>query len=235
MGDLAKWLVRKLRLGRRAKTPAVLQLEAAECGAASLSMVLGYFGRHLPLEELRTACGVSRDGSKASNVLKAARSYGLEAKGLKAEPENLRDLSPPMIAFVNFNHFLVVEGIRGNTVYLNDPASGPRKVGMDEFNEMFTGVVLTFSRGAEFVRGNSRPSLVKSLYARLSGYKIPLLFVFLVSLSIVLPGIVVPVFSRIFIDYILVRGLDDWLLVLMLGMGVTAIIRFVLEIGRAHV
>ncbi len=234
MGVLAKWLVRNLRLGRRAKTPAVLQLEAAECGAASLSMVLGYFGRHLPLEELRTACGVSRDGSKASNILKAARAYGLEARGLKAEPENLRDLKLPMIAFVNFNHFLVVEGIRGNTVYLNDPASGPRKVGMDEFNEMFTGVVLTFARGAEFVRGNSRPSIVNSLYARLSGYKIPLLFVFLVSLSIVLPGIVVPVFSRIFIDFILVRGLDDWLLVLMLGMGITAIIRFVLAEMQSH-
>ncbi len=234
MGVILPWLRKNLRLGRRAKTPAVLQLEAAECGAAALSMVLGYFGRHMPLEELRTACGVSRDGSKASNILKGARAYGLEAKGLKAEPENLRDLKPPMIAFVNFNHFLVVEGIRGNTVYLNDPASGPRKVSLDEFNEMFTGVVLTFTKGPDFKRGNSRPSIPKSLYARLSGYKVALLFVFLVSLAIVIPGIVVPVFSRIFIDYILVRGLTDWLWALMIGMAITAVIRYVLAELQSH-
>jgi len=223
-----QWLVDRLKPGARAATPAVLQLEAAECGAASLSMVLGHFGRHLPLEELRTACGVSRDGSKASNILKAARSFGLKAKGLKAEPENLRDLKPPMIAFVNFNHFLVVEGVRGNTVYLNDPASGPRKVDFNEFNEMFTGVILTFSPDENFVKGNSRPSTIKSLYARVSGYKLPLLFVFMVSLALVLPGIIVPVFSRIFVDDVLVRGLDGWLAPLMIGMGITALIHYML-------
>lgn len=226
--------IKKTAGGKRAKVPTVLQLEAAECGAASLSMVLGYFGRHLPLEELRTACGVSRDGSKASNLLKAARSYGLQAKGLKAEPENLRDLRPPMIAFVNFNHFLVVEGIRGNTVYLNDPASGPRKVDFEEFNEMFTGVIMTFSPGPEFKPGKSTPGIIGALYGRMSGYKVPVLFVFLVSLAIVLPGLVVPIFSRIFIDYILVRGLDDWLWPLLLGMGITAIIRYVLSEMQSH-
>jgi len=223
-----QWLADRLKPGRRAVTPAVLQLEAAECGAAALSMVLGHFGRHLPLEELRNACGVSRDGSKASNILKAARSFGLKAKGLKAELENLRDLKPPMIAFVNFNHFLVVEGVRGNTVYLNDPASGPRKVDFNEFNEMFTGVILTFSPDENFVKGNSRPSTIKSLYARISGYKLPLLFVFMVSLALVLPGIIVPVFSRIFVDDVLVRGLDDWLAPLMIGMGITALIHYIL-------
>ncbi len=234
MAGIWQWPLASLGLGQRAVTPSILQLEAAECGAAALSMVLGYFGRHMPLEELRTACGVSRDGSKASNILKAARAFGLTAKGLKAEPENLRDLTPPMIAFVNFNHFVVVEGIRGRTVYLNDPASGQRKVDFEEFNEMFTGVVLIFARGEEFERGSSRPSVLGSLYGRLSGYKLPLLFVFLVSIAVVLPGIIVPVFSRIFVDYVLVRGLNDWLPPLMIGMFVTAIIRYVLAEMQSH-
>jgi len=218
----------------RARTDTVLQLEAAECGAASLAMVLSYFGRRLPLEELRTACGVSRDGSKASSLLKAARAYGLIAKGLKAEPEHLRDLAPPLIAFVNFNHFLVVEGFRGNRVYLNDPAIGHRVVSMDEFDAMFTGVVLTFKRGEGFQRGDSRTPVWRSLYARMSGFRLAITYVFLASLALVIPGILLPVFSRIFVDQILVEQLDDWLWPLVLGMLLTAAVRYGLTLLQTH-
>ena len=146
----------------RIRTPSVLQLEAAECGAAALAMVLGYHGRFTPLDELRTLCGVSRDGSKASSVLRAARTFGLEARGLKAEPEHLATLDLPAIAFVNFNHFVVVEAIDHDHVWLNDPASGHRRETRAEFSESFTGVVLVFKRGPDFRPGDTRPSLLPS-------------------------------------------------------------------------
>lgn len=214
--------------GARRRTPTVLQLEAAECGAASLAMVLGAHGRFVPLEELRALCGVSRDGAKASSILKAARTFGLSAKGLKAEPEHLRDLKGPMIAFVNFNHFLVVEGVRGGRVYLNDPATGRRSESIDEFAQGFTGVVLTFEAGETFERGDTRPPILPSLLRRMRGFGVPLLFAFFVSLCLVVPGILVPFFSQVYIDYVVVRALDDWLLPLLIGIGLTALARFVL-------
>ncbi|MEM7423552.1 MAG: cysteine peptidase family C39 domain-containing protein, partial [Pseudomonadota bacterium] len=214
--------------GMRARTQSVLQLEAAECGAASLAMVLGYFGRFAPLDELRDLCGVSRDGAKASSLLKAARSFGLTAKGMKAEPHHLREMKGPMIAFVNFNHFLVVEGVIGNRVYINDPASGRRIETLQAFSDSFTGVVLMFARGDAFRRGDTRPRLVPSLLRRTRGYRSAILFVFLASLALVIPGILVPLFSQIFVDYVLVRTLGDWLVPLLIGMAITAAVRFVL-------
>ncbi len=209
----------------RARTDSVLQFEAAECGAASLAMILSHFGRRAPLEELRIACGVSRDGSKASSILKAARAYGLEAKGLKAEPEHLRELRMPLIAFVNFNHFLVVEGIRDNRVFLNDPATGPRKVSLEEFDAMFTGVVLTFAKGEAFRAGDTRPSVLQILRDRLRGFEPALFFVLAASLALVVPGVIIPAFGRIFVDSILVEGFDHWLAPLLVAMAATAVLR----------
>ncbi|WP_432767577.1 MAG: NHLP family bacteriocin export ABC transporter peptidase/permease/ATPase subunit [Sphingopyxis sp.] len=215
-------------MARRRTTPTVLQLEAAECGAASLAMILATYGLHMGLDELRALCGVSRDGSKASSLLRAARALGMEAKGLKAEPEHIADLTLPLIAFVNFNHFLVVERIDTQHVWLNDPASGRRRETIAEFSDGFTGVVLTFAPGAGFVPGDNRPGLIESLRSRFDGVRTALWFVFLTALALVVPGVVLPVFSRIFVDYVLVRGLSDWLAPLLIGMALTAAVRFVL-------
>lgn len=215
-------------LKKRAKTPTILQMEAVECGAAALSIVLAYHGSHIPLEELRVKCGVSRDGSKASNVLKGARTYGLIAKGFRYEPEKLPTLPAPMIVHWNFNHFLVVEGFHKNTVYLNDPATGPRTVSLEEFDQSFTGVVLTFEKGDAYQKVGKKGSLLTSLHQRMKGSEMALLFILLVSLALLVPGILIPIFSRIFVDYYLVQGLQSWVAPLLIGMAGTAVIRAIL-------
>lgn len=213
----------------RVKVPTVLQMEAVECGAASLAMVLAYWGLYVSLEELRVACGVSRDGSKASNVLKAARNYGLEAKGFRKEPDDLKSIQLPAVLHWNFNHFLVLEGFNKGKVYLNDPASGPRVITEEEFDQSYTGIALTFQPGPEFKKGGQKPKLSIALKNRLKGSEHVVAYVFLVGLALVIPGLVIPVFAKVFVDEIMLAGKSNWLMPLLLGMGLTAALRGLLS------
>ena len=219
---------------QRVKTPTVLQMEAVECGAAALAIVLGYFGRVVPLEELRVECGVSRDGSKAVNVMKAARKYGLTAKGFKHGLEGLYEVEYPAILFWNFNHFVVLEGFRKGVVYLNDPARGPRKVSIEELDACFSGVVLTFTPGPEFEKGGQTTSMAQALRRRLVGSEKALTYAVLCGLFLVIPGLIIPTFSRVFIDEYLIAGRGDLIQPLLAGMALTAVLRMLLTWLQDH-
>lgn len=214
----------RLRRGR-VRTPTVLQMEMVECGAASLGILLEHFGRVVPLAELRRLCGVSRDGSKASNILRAARSLGLVAKGFKKELAELAELPYPYIVFWNFNHFLVVEGARGDQVFLNDPAVGPRVVSAAEFDEGFTGVVLVVTPGAEFAPGGSRPSTVRGAWRRLRPAGGAFLLCGLAAFLLVIPGLATAALARVFVDNVVVQHFDDWARPIILGLIVAALVR----------
>jgi NHLM bacteriocin system ABC transporter peptidase/ATP-binding protein len=214
---------------RRVRTPTVLQMEATECGAAALAIVLAHHGRHVPLEELRQACGVSRDGSNAANILKAARGYGMVAKGYRREPDDLRTMALPVIVFWNFAHFVVVEGFARDRVFLNDPATGPRTVSRQEFDDSFTGVTLAVEPGPGFSRGGQPPSVWGTLLERLRGHRVALAYVSLCTLALALPGLVMPVYSRVFVDQIFVGGAFDWLKPLLAAMVATSVVTTLLS------
>jgi len=210
---------------QRVDTPTVMQMEAVECGAASLAMILGFYERYEPLEVLREKCGVSRDGSKASNILKAARNYGLEAKGFKKDVPALFQMELPCILFWEFNHFVVLEGYDTEFVYINDPAQGKRKVPHKKFNKSYTGIVLTFEPGPDFEPRGQKPEVLSGLLARLKHDKTTLSLILIAGLLLIIPGIIVPIFSKIFVDEILVKNLDSWLRPLLLAMAGTIVIQ----------
>ena len=222
--------LKQLFKGQRVKTPTLLQMEAVECGAAALGIILGYYDRIVPLPELRQECGVSRDGSKAANILKAAQTYGLQAKGYKKELEQLQALSPPYIVFWNFNHFLVVEGFGKQRVYLNDPATGPRTVSHAEFDEGYTGVVLVLEPSAEFAKGGRKPSMALALWERLRSSKGAVAYCVLAGFLLTLIELVVPVFSQVFVDEVLIQGRQQWLRPLLIGMVFAAILQALLTL-----
>ncbi|MFY9719510.1 MAG: NHLP family bacteriocin export ABC transporter peptidase/permease/ATPase subunit [Candidatus Cybelea sp.] len=192
------------------RTPTVLQMEAVECGAACLGMILGYYGHHVPLEELRVACGVTRDGSSAGNLLRAARAYDLDAKGFRYDVDDLRSLAPPFIIFWQFYHFVVVEGFTKDGAILNDPAGGRRVCDWEEFNRAYTGVCLTFSPGPEFKRSNDVPSTISILRKQVAGSWGAVLFVILAGLALVIPNVALPTFTKTFIDEVLVGKSYGW-------------------------
>ena len=212
----------------RVCTPTLLQIEATECGAAALGIILGYYDRIVPLAELRRECGISRDGSNAMNIVKAARNYGLNAKGFKKALSSLNNLPPPYIVFWNFNHFLVVEGFGKNCVYLNDPATGRRTISLEELDRAYTGVVLAMEAGPNFQKGGKKSDIISALADRLKNSRGSILFCLLAGLLLTVPRLAVPGFTQVFIDEILINDRRDWIRPLVLGIVLTGILRALL-------
>ena len=189
--------------GQRVRTPLFLQFEATECGAACLGIILAYFRRWVSLEELRVACGISRDACSAADIVRAAEGYGLSVTGWRKEPHQLQSIALPAILFWEFNHFVVLEGFSRGRYYLNDPANGHRTVSEEEFDRAFTGVVLTLERGSTFQPGGGRVGVVRPLWQWLRTVKVPLLFAALCGLLLALPGLALPVLLSVFVDHVL--------------------------------
>ena len=211
-----------------AKVPVVMQMEALECGAASLCMVLAYYNKWIPLEQVRADCGVSRDGSNAWNILQAARSYGLESNGYRLEPEELqRDGRFPCIVHWEFNHFVVCDGFRGNKVYLNDPARGSYAVDRQRFDEAFTGVVLMMEPGESFEPSGHPKSMIEFARQRLQGTAAALAFVVITTIIASMTDILHAGFSRVFLDQLMNGRNLNWLIPYFIGLGVLTLLQLV--------
>ena len=205
--------IRKPLTGGVARVPVVMQMEALECGAASLTMILAYYEKWIPLEQVRIDCGVSRDGSNAKNLLRAARSYGLNAKGYRFEPETLKQNGQfPCIIHWNFNHFVVLNGFKGNKAVLNDPAKGTYTVPMETFDRSFTGICLMFEPSESFEPGGKPKSMMTFARQRMQGTGEAVAFTVITTVIASLIGIIQPAFSRIFLDRILTGRNDTWLM-----------------------
>lgn len=214
---------------KKTKVPVVIQMEALECGAACIAMILAYYEKWLPLEQVRTDCGVSRDGSNCKNMMLAARAYGLNANAYKCGVEEAKELSLPAIIHWNFNHFVVLTGFSKDRVYINDPARGKVAVSMREFDESFTGVALCFSPGESFQKGGKPKSVLKFVRKRLKGTLIPIIFVMLTSVISGAIEIIQPAFGRVFYDRLL--GVNaknpEWIVPFLVAISLFVLIQIV--------
>ena len=211
----------------------VFQMEATECGAASFAMICAYWGKYVPLEQMRVETGVSRDGCNAGNIMRAAKRFGMECHGYRKEPERLRELELPCIIHWNFNHFVVLEGFKGNSVYLNDPAVGRRKITPQELDEGFTGVVLTFKPTEAFQKEKKENTFLPLVLDRLKGQRGALFQMLCVGLLLILPGLIMPVLSQLFLDEIMGSAGVSWFGQFLVFLGATALFQTVITLYRS--
>ncbi|MBQ3044930.1 MAG: NHLP family bacteriocin export ABC transporter peptidase/permease/ATPase subunit [Clostridia bacterium] len=223
-----------------AKVPVIMQMESLECGAASLAMILAYYEKWIPLEQVRADCGISRDGSNAKNIIRAARSYGLTAKGYRYEPEVLKKNGKfPCIIHWNFNHFLVLNGFKKGKAILNDPAKGTYSVSAEEFDKSFTGICLMFEPSENFEPSGKPDSVFEFARKRLRGAGVAVAFTIITAVIASLIGIIQPAFSRIFIDRLLTGKNPDWITPFIYGLAalsaIQIIVSFIKEIYSARI
>ncbi|MDD2596022.1 MAG: NHLP family bacteriocin export ABC transporter peptidase/permease/ATPase subunit [Bacteroidales bacterium] len=197
-------------MGKVAKVPVVMQMEALECGAASLCMILAYYGKWVSLEQMREDCGVSRDGSNAKNILQAARNYGMEAKGYRFETDEVAQINFPCIIHWNLKHYVVLCGFRNGRAIINDPAKGNISVSMCEFDISFTGIALIFSPTGNFQQGGSKRSIFKFARERLRGAAVPISFIMLAGLITAIIGVANPAIGKVFVDEVFGGRNPEW-------------------------
>lgn len=208
-----------------ANVPVVMQLEVLECGAASLTMIMNYYQKWIPLEQARVDCGVSRDGASAKNIIMAARSYGMVVKAWRVDPEDLAAEGPfPCIIHWGFNHFVVLCGFRRGRAVINDPARGRVDVSMEEFDREYTGVMLTFEPGEGFRPSGKKKSVFSYAKARLSGTSTAVIFVVLTTTISSLLSMISPIFGRVFLDRLLSGQNPGWLRPFIFAMSAFAVI-----------
>ena len=198
-------------VGKPVRVPVVMQMEALECGAACLDMILAYYKRFVPLEQVRSDCGVSRDGSSAKNILKAAKSYGFKAKALLIDVNGLKEKGKfPCIIHWNFNHFIVLDGFKGKNVLLNDPAKGMVKVPIEEFEKAYTGIYMELEPTEDFKPGGKPRSVLAFAKERLTGTASAIAFVVTITVITSMISVIKPAFARVFLDWILVQRNSSW-------------------------
>ena len=215
------------------KVPFIMQMEALECGAASLCMVLAYHGKWIPLEQVRADCGVSRDGCNARNIYRAAVSYGLQPTAYRMELSELRNIKTPAIIHWNFNHFVVLNGFKKKRAIINDPGRGTTEISLEDFDKAFTGVVITFEKTPKFVPEGRPRSVLGFALKRMKGTLAAFVFVFLMGVFASLIEILHPVFTRIFMDDILSGRMRSWLIPFIAAMLAALFARLILSVINA--
>lgn len=213
---------------RRIKTPTIIQMEVAECGAACLAIILAHYKKYIPLEELRVSCGITRDGSKANNIISAAEHYGLIAHGYSTTLPSLDDIELPAILFWNFEHFVVLEGFDKEVAYINDPAAGPRAVSYEDLDLCYSGVVLSFEKGPDFKPSGSPKKIIPTLLEKSKLILQPLVFIFLASMAAIIPGLAQPAISQVFMDQIIMENNLEWVWGIVFSMIAIIVVKSVL-------
>ena len=223
----------KTKKKKYAKVPVIMQMEALECGAASLAMILAYHEKWIPLEQARVDCGVSRDGSSAKNLLKAARNYGMTAKGYRCDTSMLETMEIPCILHWGFNHFVVFCGFDKDKAVINDPARGIVRVSQEELDREFTGVCLCMSPGDGFEKGGKPKSIIPFAKQRLQGTGPALIFIVLTTLITAIINLVYPVFGQVFMDTLLPGKNPEWLFPFLGLMVLMVVVQSVVTLAHA--
>lgn len=218
---------------KRVKVPVIMQMEMLECGAVSLAMILAYHKKWIPLERVREDCAVSRDGSNAKYIIKAARNYGFLTKAFSGHIEQVKQATFPCIIHWNFNHFVVLNGFDRKFAYINDPAIGEIKVSIDAFSRSFSGIYITFEPGEDFKPEGRPQSVVKFALKSLKGTTVPFIFVIFTGFLTAIIGIINPVMASVFLDRVLTGYNPDWLAPIVLGMLGLAMASFVVSLINA--